>query len=126
MQKSILFMYKDLLQACRLHNITPYLIGGSALGAVRHQGFIPWDDDIDVGMTRVDYDHFVDIFYKELSDKYILMPRMFLKNRRLDLLRCLKREPYVEKCQIWIIQLMVSSLIFSSLRIYPQIGLYEK
>lgn len=43
---------------CDAHELSYYLIGGSALGAVRHQGIIPWDDDIDVGMSRDDYDRF--------------------------------------------------------------------
>lgn len=72
LQREILTMYKDLLQVCKQYNITPYLIGGSALGAVRHKGFIPWDDDIDVGMSRKDYAQFVRIFENKLSDKYIL------------------------------------------------------
>lgn len=72
LQAAILDMYKDILNVCKQHNIAPYLIGGSALGAVRHQGFIPWDDDIDIGMTRDDYRKFVKIFDAELGDRYII------------------------------------------------------
>ncbi len=71
-QKELLLMYKDVIYICTKYNIVPFLAGGSALGAVRHKGFIPWDDDLDIAMTRKDYQIFTKIFDKELSDKYYL------------------------------------------------------
>ena len=62
----------DFVSICKKHNLTYFLIGGSLLGAVRHQGFIPWDDDIDIGMPRKDYDEFIKIGTKELGNKYYL------------------------------------------------------
>lgn len=57
-------------EICEKHNLRYYLVGGTMLGAVRHQGFIPWDDDMDVGMPRPDYEKFIKIAQKELPEGY--------------------------------------------------------
>jgi lipopolysaccharide cholinephosphotransferase len=57
-QLVMLRMLKILDYLCEKHQIEYFLVGGSMLGAVRHQGFIPWDDDLDVGMTRENYKKF--------------------------------------------------------------------
>lgn len=49
---------------CTTHNLEYFLIGGSLLGAIRHQGFIPWDDDIDVVMPRADYNKLRELAYE--------------------------------------------------------------
>lgn len=55
---------------CQKHNIPYYMLGGTMLGAVRHEGFIPWDDDMDFGVSREHYEKLKDILNKELSHEY--------------------------------------------------------
>lgn len=57
---------------CKEHSLRYYVVGGTMLGAVRHRGFIPWDDDIDVGMPRKDYESFVSIMNEKSYGKYVL------------------------------------------------------
>ena len=72
-QKVILSIIKDLDAFCKKYNIEYYLMGGSALGAMRHKGFIPWDDDLDIFMTYDNYHRFIKL-YREKGDnkKYFL------------------------------------------------------
>ena len=71
-QSLILEILKKFQQICDEQNLRFYLIAGSLLGAVRHQGFIPWDDDIDVGMPRKDYEIFIKNAHKWLKPPYEL------------------------------------------------------
>ncbi|MBQ3584099.1 MAG: LicD family protein [Lachnospiraceae bacterium] len=72
LQMCMLKCYREINDVCEKHKIQIFLQGGSLLGAVRHGGFIPWDDDMDFGMSRKDYNKFIQVFEEELSDRYIL------------------------------------------------------
>ena len=70
LQGVFLEMLKDLDRVCAEHHICYMAAGGTALGAVRHGGFIPWDDDADILMPRKDLDRFVEIFDEAMGEKY--------------------------------------------------------
>lgn len=71
-QKLELGCLKAIIDVCQKIGVEYFLIGGSALGAVRHGGFIPWDDDIDIGMTRENYSKFIDMAPQYLPENYHL------------------------------------------------------
>jgi lipopolysaccharide cholinephosphotransferase len=66
-------VFKDFIKICEEHNIEYFLFSGCAIGVERHGGFIPWDDDIDIGMRRKEYDKFREIAKKEYTEKYRLL-----------------------------------------------------
>lgn len=72
LQRVLTMMLHDMQQLCDRNGIDFFLGGGSCLGAVRHQGFIPWDDDIDLNMFRSDIYTFVDAIRSEYQDKYVV------------------------------------------------------
>ena len=65
-------MLDEFNRLCVKYNLSYWLDSGSALGAVRHKGFIPWDDDVDIGMMRKDYDKFLSVAREELSSDYVI------------------------------------------------------
>ena len=63
---------KDFIKICDENNLRYMMLGGTMLGAVRHKGFIPWDDDIDIGMPRADYERFIEIFMEPNKENLYL------------------------------------------------------
>ena len=73
-----LLILKDIDLICKKYNLKYYLIGGTLLGAIRHKGFIPWDDDIDIVMYRGDMEKLIKIIHEEYFEKY------FVQNFKTD------------------------------------------
>lgn len=90
LQLSELDILKKFHEVCEKHNLTYYLTGGTLLGAVRHKGFIPWDDDIDVVMPYDDYkklcklpsEVFGEEFFLQNADTDVQYPLLFSKLRK--------------------------------------------
>lgn len=72
LQEKLLDMLKWFDRYCRENDLRYYALGGTLLGAVRHGGFIPWDDDIDVGMPRPDYERLSELLGTQVHDHYLL------------------------------------------------------
>lgn len=64
---------KDFIHVCEENNIAYFCDDGTALGALRHKGFIPWDDDIDIAVLREDYDKLISVFQSDYTDKYTVV-----------------------------------------------------
>ena len=75
MQLRILDILTEIDKVCRKHDINYWLDWGTLLGAVRHGGFIPWDDDIDISMPSADLKRFIEIAPKELPDHLFMQTR---------------------------------------------------
>ena len=66
-------LFKEFVKICNGHKLTYYVIGGTLLGAIRHKGFIPWDDDMDIAMPRDDFEKFLSIANNELPNNMRLI-----------------------------------------------------
>lgn len=73
LQNMELEILHDFQELCDRHDLDYFAGGGTAIGAVRHKGFIPWDDDIDVNLLRKDYEKFLKYAEEEYADKYTII-----------------------------------------------------
>lgn len=90
LQNELLGILDDVVEVCESQGTRYTLGGGTCLGAIRHKGFIPWDDDIDINVLRDDLDDFICAFLKIYGDKYwVHTPRT--KGHGLDFVRIRKR-----------------------------------
>lgn len=101
-QKLLLQLLCEFDRICRKHGLKYMLFAGTALGAARHKGFIPWDDDIDVAMLRSEYDRFMELAPQELdTGTYFLQKEfsehwpMFFSKLRVNNTACIER--YIPK-----------------------------
>ena len=81
LQLSELSVFKDFIKICEENNLQYFLFAGCAIGVERHQGFIPWDDDIDVSMKRKDIDILRNIMRNETKYKLVvILPPIVVPN----------------------------------------------
>lgn len=82
----------EIQKVCQKHNITFFLSEGSLLGAIRHHGFIPWDDDMDISMPRADYDRFLEVAQAELPEHLVLCYHKTLPSYHLPFAKVISTE----------------------------------
>ena len=108
-QLAELFLFDNFLAICKRHNLNYFIYGGTLLGAVRHKGFIPWDDDIDVAMPLRDYREFLKIANEELPENLFVTPNReyggiesFAKLRDRSSFFCEKATIVAQPCGMYI------------------------
>lgn len=101
-QLRMLNILKEVDRICKNNNINYWLSDGTCLGAVRHKGFIPWDDDIDIAMMPEDYEKFLKIAPKELcSENYFLHTKNTDPNMALNSAKVRDRKSlFIDECEI--------------------------
>lgn len=97
-QKEIMLNIMDYIhEFCKEKKIRYYMIGGTLLGAVRHKGFIPWDDDIDIGLKRDDYEYFVREFNNKHSDEFVLVNNETLAGYHLPQAKVISKKTILQE-----------------------------
>ena len=91
LQQTELQIYLDIKEVCEKNNIGCSIAYGSLIGCIRHKGFIPWDDDMDVIMFRDDYEKFEKIFDSQLGEKYLLMTPIRNKKYTGNVIKVMKK-----------------------------------
>ena len=90
LQKVELGILKDVAKFCDEHEISYFITSGTLLGAVRHGGFIPWDDDVDISMPRKDFEKFLGL-KDQLPDMYICQATRFTSQYPIPIVKIRKK-----------------------------------
>ena len=91
LQEEILSILDDFIRICEDYHLEYFGIAGTGIGAIRHHGFIPWDDDIDIAMPRKDFEKLIKIVEKKMSDRYLILNAKNDPNYPLMTTRLVKR-----------------------------------
>lgn len=122
LQQALLTQLEDIDRICKNNNIPYSLVCGTLLGAIRHGGFIPWDDDVDIIMTRPAFTRFQAVYEKEKNPGLVLdlkdtwVPRIRFKNDAgspfsdIFILDRLPNSPLVSKIHIFLLYLLQGML----------------
>lgn len=91
LQGEILSILDDFIRICEDYHLEYFGIAGTGIGALRHKGFIPWDDDIDIAMPRRDFERLLRIVEKKMSDRYLVLNAERYPNYPLMTTRLVKK-----------------------------------
>lgn len=99
LQQVGIFIYKELLGVCNEIGVNLYLTGGTLIGAIRHKGFIPWDDDIDVCMSRPDFEKLMAKTCGKIGDKCLIIDPATDKEFKGVVPVCVYKDSYIKSLQ---------------------------
>lgn len=122
-QQTEMEILRDFIKVCDENNLTWFGDAGSGIGAIRHKGFIPWDDDIDVMLPRKDFDKMMEVIKRDYSDKYSIANVETMKNYPLMTTRIMmKGTTFIEeplkniKCDLGIFLMCIRLIIYQMMR----------
>ena len=93
-----LSIYNEFARVCDKYGFRYFASYGTVIGAMRHRGFIPWDDDMDVGMPREDYEKFLEVAPKELGSTFALLEARKTKGYVLPFAKLTRSDTTFIKC----------------------------